>query len=146
MLISKLIYPGTFLLKPTFYKGMSFTLGKIRVNNTFNLKYIITRLTGRFAPIFYINCEHFLVVYFVKQKQKDFRGLYKKFRGFLKMTIIFVRGKFLKIRPSILNLPWGHARPHKKKFCSISSLFFFNTKKQTGRQVYTYRVCFLFQL
>ena len=136
MLISKLIYPGTFLLKPTFYKGMSFTLGKIRVNNTFNLKYIITRLTGRFAPIFYINCEHFLVVYFVKQKQKDFRGLFKKFRGFLKMTIIFVRGKFLKIRSSILNLPWGHARPHKKIGPDRFLTFFGH--KQTNRQTSIY--------
>ena len=29
-----------------------------------------TRHSGRFAPIFYFNCEHFLFLYIVKQKRK----------------------------------------------------------------------------
>ena len=28
-----------------------------------------TRLLERFAPIFYLNCEHYLFVYILKQKQ-----------------------------------------------------------------------------
>jgi len=31
-----------------------------------------TRLLGRFAPIFYFNCEHFLFIYIAKQKRKKF--------------------------------------------------------------------------
>ena len=54
-----------------------------------------TRSLGRFAPIFYFNCERFLFVYIVKQKSN------------------FVRGKYLKIRSSI-NLSWGHVRSHEK--------------------------------
>ena len=32
--------------------------------------YIDTKLLGRFAPIFYFNCQHFLFVYILKQQQK----------------------------------------------------------------------------
>jgi len=38
----------------------------------------ITRRLGRFAPIFYLNCEHVLFVYILKQRRK------KKLCGFLK--------------------------------------------------------------
>ena len=37
-----------------------------------------TRLLGRFAPIFYLNCEHVLFVYILKQRRKKFRGVLKK--------------------------------------------------------------------
>ena len=41
-------------------------------------KYKHTRLLGRFAPIFYLNCEHVLFVYILKQSRKKFRGFKKK--------------------------------------------------------------------
>ena len=31
-------------------------------------KIFVTRLLGRFAPIFYLNCEHVLFVYILKQR------------------------------------------------------------------------------
>ena len=40
----------------------------IKITN-FKFVFIITRLTGRFAPILNLNCEHFLFVYFEQQKQ-----------------------------------------------------------------------------
>ena len=50
---------------------------------------IYTRLLGRFAPIFYFNCEHILFVYIVKQKQtKILRIILKKFRGLSKFSNI----------------------------------------------------------
>ena len=43
----------------------------------------ITRLLGRFAPIFHFHWQHVLFVYIVKQKQtKTFADIKKKFRGF----------------------------------------------------------------
>jgi len=38
---------------------------------------IDNRILGSFAHIFYLNCEHVLVVYIVKQKQNKFRGFHK---------------------------------------------------------------------
>ena len=46
-----------------------------------------TRLLGRFAHIFYFDCEHVLSVYIVKLKKK-FANFNKKFRGFLKFKKI----------------------------------------------------------
>ena len=44
-------------------------------------------LNGRFAPIFYFNCENFLLVYIGKQKtNKISRNLWKKFHGFSKFS------------------------------------------------------------
>jgi len=37
-----------------------------------------TRLLGRFAPIFYLNCEHVIFVYISKQRRKKFCGFLKK--------------------------------------------------------------------
>ena len=68
-------------------------------------EFIITRLFGSFALMFYFNCEHFL-----KQKTKKILQIKKKeivdFQNFQK-------GKFLKIGSSI-NLPWGRVRSHTK--------------------------------
>ena len=52
------------------------------------LNFIETRLLGRFAPIFFFYCEHFLFLYIVKQKTKKVRRFYKKkkFRGFSKFN------------------------------------------------------------
>ena len=45
---------------------------------------IYTRLLGRFAPIFDLNCEHILFVYILKQKQKKVHKFHKKIGGFWK--------------------------------------------------------------
>ena len=57
----------------------------------------LTRLLGRFAPIFYFNCEHFLFVYIVKQKQKNSVDLLIKIRVFSKLyvNLILVEANFL---------------------------------------------------
>ena len=47
------------------YRGIG---GKSRVGRHF----YYTRLLGRFAPIFYLNCEHVLFVYIVKQNKQKF--------------------------------------------------------------------------
>ena len=65
-------------------------------------------LLGRFSPIIYFSSEHDLFVYIVKQT-------------------------FLKIRSS-LNLPWGHARSHKKCGLDRFSVLTFIGYKQTPRQ------------
>ena len=53
-----------------------------------NLKiayFIYTRLSGRFAPIFFCNCEHFLFVYIEKKIAIKSSRIFKKtFRGFSK--------------------------------------------------------------
>ena len=53
---------------------------------------ILSRLLGRFAPIFYFICKHFF---------------FENLQNFQKSNID--GGKFVKIWSSI-NLPWGHAR------------------------------------
>ena len=48
-----------------------------------NVSYLyFTRLLGRFAPIFYFNCEHFLFSNIEKQKQN------KKFADFMKKNFV----------------------------------------------------------
>ena len=42
------------------------------------LKFITTRLLGRFAPILYLNFEHVHFVYILKQRRKKFSGFKKK--------------------------------------------------------------------
>ena len=44
---------------------------------TFSFLFYFIRLSRRSAPIFFFNCEHFLFLYTVKQKQKKIRGFYK---------------------------------------------------------------------
>ena len=61
----------------------------------------ITRLLGRFAPIFYLNCEHVLFVYILKQKQTNKnRGFHEKVSWILKIywKSNFFRGFHKKIR------------------------------------------------
>ena len=49
---------------------------------------LITRLLGRFALIFYLNCEHVLFVYILKQRRKKFCGFKKKFADFQKKIFL----------------------------------------------------------
>jgi len=55
---------------------------KVQIFNAFLqltcMKIINTRLLGRFTPIFYLNCEHVLFVYILKQRRKKFCGFLKK--------------------------------------------------------------------
>jgi len=46
----------------------------------------IYRLVGRFAPIFYLNCEHVLFVYILKQRRKKCCGFKNKIRGFSRIN------------------------------------------------------------
>ena len=69
-----------------------------------------TRLLGRFAPIFYLNCEHVLFVYILKQSRKKFRG-FPRFKIFYKnkkllYTIFLI---FIIRKPSL----WSHDVPQK---------------------------------
>ena len=41
------------------------------------LRTLLSRLLGRFAPIFMLNCEHVLFVYILKQRWKNFADLKK---------------------------------------------------------------------
>ena len=47
-------------------------------------KFMDTRLSEHCAPIIWFNCKHFLFVYIVKQKQKNFADFIKKCLGFFK--------------------------------------------------------------
>ena len=55
-----------------------------------------TRLLGRFAPIFYLNCEHVLFVYILKQRRKKFRGFFKKNLRIFKILKFFTKIKTFK--------------------------------------------------
>ena len=50
-----------------------------------SLHFYVTRLLGRFAPIFYFNCEHVLIVNIEKQRRKKFRGFYENFLRIFKI-------------------------------------------------------------
>ena len=98
----------------------------------------ITRLLGRFAPIFYLNWEHVLFVYILKQSRKKFRGFLKKnlrifkiFKNFTKIKSF--KHKFLKIL-SFINLPWAYVMSHKKFGPDRFSRLTFIGYKQTDRQ------------
>ena len=88
-----------------------------------------TRLSGRFASIFYLNCEHFLFVYNVKQKQK--RGFFK-ISWISKLEIECWR-IILKFESSI-NLPWGHVKYHKQNWAQSG-----HTNKETSDRTYKQR-------
>ena len=66
----------------------------VQVQLSFNINHVdlsqfyFTRLLGRFAPIFFFNCEHVLFVYIVKQNKKV-RGFHKTFLGIFKKKIKF---------------------------------------------------------
>ena len=76
--------------------------------------YIFTRLSGRFLYIFYFNCDYFLFLCIVKQKQNKSLRIFKKIVDFHNLQKSnFVRGKNLKIQSSI-KLLWGHVRSNKK--------------------------------
>ena len=76
---------------------------------------INTRLLGRFAPIFYSNCEPFLFANIEKQATKSSLTS-KKIRGFKKFwKSNFDGGKFGKFW-SLINLSWGHCEIPQKNW------------------------------
>ena len=52
-----------------------------------------TRRLGRFVPIFYFNCEHFLFIYIAKQKRKKFCGFKKMvdFKNLMKFEFCWMQ-------------------------------------------------------
>ena len=54
------------------------------MNNPLLVKFTNTRLLGRFAPIFYLNCEHVLFVNILKQRRKKFPD-FQEFKFFYKI-------------------------------------------------------------
>ena len=99
-----------------------------------------TRLLGRFAPIFYLNCEHVHFVYILKQSRKKFRGFLKKIREFSRFYNFLqkknFKHNFFKFL-SFVNLPCGHVMSHKKfgpdRF-SRFDVYWIQTNKQTPKQ------------
>ena len=99
-----------------------------------------TRLLGRFTPIFHFHRENVLFVYIVKQKRKQNFVVFQIFKN-----IILIEAN-LRIWSS-RNLPWGHARFHKKigpdRFSRFDVYWIqtdTNHEKQTDRQAkYKYR-------
>jgi len=77
-----------------------------------------TRLLGRSAPIFYLNCEHVLFVYILKQRRKKFCGfLKKKFADFQEFNF-FTKLKTFKthfFKIFIIHKPslWSREVPQK---------------------------------
>ena len=96
------------------------------------------RLLGRFAPIFYLNCEHDLFVCILKQRRKIFCGLSKKkSRIFKNLNFFFTKLKVFKTHfsrfLSFINLPCGHGMS-LKKFGPDQFWRLLGTNKQTDRQ------------
>jgi len=115
------------------------------IPNKTNLNYTInicnTKLLGRFAPIFYLNCEHVLFVYIFKQRRKKFCGFLKKSRIFKNLNF-FTKLKTFKTHffkfLSFINLPCGHVMFLKKfgpdRFCRFD-VYWIQTNRQTS-QIY----------
>ena len=51
--------------------GLTIKISGNTNNILFLIKFYYIGLLGRFSPIFYFNCKHFLFVYVLKQKQKQ---------------------------------------------------------------------------
>ena len=77
---------------PKFKKQLSQIIIGTNMNQnvSYNIKYLLaTRNSRRFAPFFlgeapilYLNCEHVLFAYLLKQRRKKFRGFKKKLADF----------------------------------------------------------------
>jgi len=53
-----------------FFQNSIFEIHLKTANTVLRAHFKHTRLSGRFAPIFHVNCEHFLFEYIVKQEQR----------------------------------------------------------------------------
>ena len=70
-----------------------------------------TRLLGRSAPIFYLNCEHVLFVYILKQRKTNFAD-FQEFKFFYKLKTFkthFLNFFFIIHKPSL----WSRDVPQK---------------------------------
>ena len=83
-----------------------------------NLEIYTTRLLGRFAPIFYLNCKHVIFAYILKQGGKKFCGFLKKnswifknlnFSTKLKTFKTYFKKNFIIHKPSL----WSRDLPQK---------------------------------
>jgi len=90
----------------------------------------ITRNSRRFAPIFYLNCEHVLFVYILKQRRKKIAD-FQEFKFFTKLKTL--KANFLRCL-SFINLPCGHMMSHKNLGPIGSAVFTFIGYKQTDTQ------------
>ena len=96
-----------------------------------------TRLLGRFASIFYFNCEHFLFVYIVKRKRKSLRIFLKivDFENLLEIEFCWRQIFVILIihKPSL-----GHVMSHTKfgpdRFSRFNVYWIKQTDKQTEKQ------------
>ena len=91
----------------------------------------ITRLLGRFAPIFYLNCEHVLFVNILNKEEKIFADLKKKF-FFTKLktfkTHLFI---FIIHKPFL----WSREVPQKIWARSVQPFWrLLDTNRQTDKQ------------
>ena len=81
------------------YKILS--LVRYKLQHLLNL--VMSRLLGRFAPIFYLNCERVLFDYILKQRRRKFCEFYKKkSQLFYLIALIDVR--------NLASLCWGNNR------------------------------------
>jgi len=97
----------------------------------------ITRLLERFAPIFYLNCEHVFFVYILKQRKKFCGFLKRKFADFNEFNFFYkiktFKTHFFKI--FIINKLSLWSRGPTKKLGPIgSAVLAFIGHKQTDTQ------------
>ena len=115
------------------YKILS--LVRYKLQHLLNL--VMNRLLGRFAPIFYLNCERVLFVYILKQRRNKFCGFLKKNSRIFKNLNSFTKLKTLKkhlfLFLSFINLPCGHVMSHKKFGLIGTAVLTFIGYKQTNR-------------
>ena len=102
-------------------------------------KLLITRILGRFALIFYLNCDHVLFVYILKQRRKNFAD-FQELNFFTKLKTFKTLFLFL----SFITLPCDHVMSHKKfepdRF-SRFDVYWIQTNGQTDRQAkFIYRL------
>ena len=98
--------------------------------------------------IFYLNCEHVLFVYILKQRRKIFSDLKKKFADFQEINF-FTKLKTFKTHffkfLSFINLPCGHVMSHKKfgpdRFSRFDVYWIQTDRQKTNRQAkFIYRL------
>ena len=76
---------------------MIYIFSKILKNQKFMaLRALFSRLLGRFAPIFYLNCEYVIFVYILKQRRKNIEDLKKNSRIFKNLIFFLQNEKPLK--------------------------------------------------
>ena len=87
---------------------------------------LLSRPLGRFAPIFYFNCEHVLIVNIKKQRRKKFCGIYKKkFADFQDLKNLIFLQKYKLLYTNFFNLMF-----------SRFDVYWMQTDRQSNKQTY----------